>query len=691
MSTYPLLRALAAVSAFLVCASGEVVISSRSTILIGPNEPVALQKAAADLVADSAKVLGSPARLVHSVSDAAPATICISLRDNVPPGTARPSGSEVLEIRAVTSPWKGIPVRDAVMLTGSDLRGAIYAVYEFSRRFFGVDPLYYWTDRVPARKPEITVADGYSLRDGPPSFRYRGWFTNDEDLLTGWKPGAADHTGISLAVWDKIFEAILRLKGNMIVPGTFVFPDEPQVKAAGERGLVITQHHIEVLGTNTYRWPDDKPYSFSAHPDLLISAWTAAVKQYQPDQEVIWTLGYRGRHDRPFWVDDASSGSTDAERAATIQRAISKQMEIVGRLRQQPFFLMNAWMEAVPLLQNGLLKIPAGVTQVWPDNGHGVIRDDGKIRAGEGVYYHTAMYNSMADQLTEMVPLERIQRELGRAAKAKATEYLLVNTSDIRPVVMTTRAVMELAWNAKPWADDPGQPVRYLQQWSRQFGPEAAPVLADYYHAYFAAPGRYGAGETQTLADNAYHTVAREILVRLINGETSIPARTSAGAKDFAEYTKIYARAAQEAEPRWQKARELADRAAKLVSPDSRNLYVSHVKTQLDVQQYSNHLLLQVASLPAEQTAPQKQARIDAAISDAEAVLRAFDAAEFGKWKGFYRNDLFVNVRHTLVLARAYREKLRGRPLPAEVPIAVRPEDPYIALKAYQTGRYVAF
>ena len=387
-------------------------------------------------------------------------------------------------------------MKSAVILTGSDLRGAIYAVYEFSGKYLEVDPLYYWTDRNPAHQASVSLPDNLATQDGPPTFRYRGSFTNDEDLLTGWKPGTADGTGISLEAWDKVFEALLRLKGNMIVPGTFVFPDEPQVKAAGERGLIITQHHIEVLGTNTYRWPDEKPYSFSAHPELLISAWTQAVKEYGPNQEVIWTLGYRGRHDRPFWVDDASAGKTDAERAATIQRAIAKQTEIVSSLRKNQFFLMNAWMESVPFLSNGLLHIPAGVTQVWPDNGHGVIRDDGRIRAGEGVYYHTAMYNSMANQMTEMVPLERIQRELGRAAKAHATEYLLINTSDIRPVPMTTRAVMELAWNAKPWVDNTGQAAAYLQEWCREeFGAEAAPLLAQYYRAYFAA--RAGTGTTK--------------------------------------------------------------------------------------------------------------------------------------------------------------------------------------------------
>ena len=679
MSTSRVLSAVTALSWLMACSYAQTTITSKSTILIGADEPIALQKAAADLVSDSRKVFGSPMRLVHTLSDAGPSTICISLRENRLPGLARPAAAEVLQIRAVANPWNGSPVRNAIVLTGSDLRGAIYAVFEFSKTFFDVDPLYFWTDRIPARKDSVTVADEFALQDGPPTFRYRGWFTNDEDLMSGWKPGTADKTGIALELWDRVFETILRLKGNMIVPGTFIFPNEPQVRAAGERGLIITQHHIEVLGTNTYRWPNDKPYSFSAQPELLMAAWTAAVKQYPPDQEVIWTLGYRGRHDRAFWVDDASAGTTDAERAATIQRAISRQMEIVRGLRQSPFFLMNAWMESVPFLQKGLLKIPAGVAQVWPDNGHGVVRDDGGIRAGEGVYYHTAMYNSMANQLTEMVPLERIQRELGRAAKAKATEYLLINTSDIRPVVMTTRAVMELAWNAQPWIADPGQAAKYLHEWSGQFGAAAAPVLEEYYGAYFAAPGRYGPGETQTLTDNAYHTVAREILVRLLKG----------GTNNLEEYAANYARAAQDAEPRWKRARELADRAGKLVSPDSRDLFVAHVRTQLDIHLYSNHLLQQVASIPADQNAAQP--KLDAAIADAESVVRALDGAEFGKWKGFYQNDLFVNVRHTLALARAYREKLRSGRVTSDVPISVMANDPYVLLKGYQAGRYVAF
>ncbi|HWF48980.1 MAG TPA: hypothetical protein VG168_18365, partial [Bryobacteraceae bacterium] len=46
-------------------------------------------------------------------------------------------------------------------------------------------------------------------------------------------------------------------------------------------------------------------------------------------------------------------------------------------------------------------------------------------------YDHVAMMNGRANQLTEMVPLERSFSEIGRYIKAGATEYFLVNTSDI--------------------------------------------------------------------------------------------------------------------------------------------------------------------------------------------------------------------------------------------------------------------
>ena len=87
---------------------------------------------------------------------------------------------------------------------------------------------------------------------------------------------------------------------------------------------------------------------------------------------------------------------------------------------------------------------------MWADTGYGDMQDGGKVAAGQGMYFHVAMMNGQANQLSEMVPSQIIQSEIGRYINAGATSYFLVNTSDIRPVAMTTRAVMEMAWGGVP-------------------------------------------------------------------------------------------------------------------------------------------------------------------------------------------------------------------------------------------------
>ncbi len=87
-----------------------------------------------------------------------------------------------------------------------------------NRGSLGVDPLYSWTGRTPTRRTEVVVSENYAHTEGA-RFHYRGWFLNDEDLLTGWTPGVPQDAGIALVTSDHIFEAILPLKGNMVVPG----------------------------------------------------------------------------------------------------------------------------------------------------------------------------------------------------------------------------------------------------------------------------------------------------------------------------------------------------------------------------------------------------------------------------------------------------------------------------------------
>ncbi len=64
-------------------------------------------------------------------------------------------------------------------------------------------------------------------------------------------------------------------------------------------------------------------------------------------------------------------------------------------------------------------------------------------------------------------------------------------------------------------------------------------------------------------------------------------------------------------------------------------------------------------------------------------------SAEYGKWKGFYDEDRFVNVSKSLALAEGESAKLAGKPLPCGLKVDPFIEDTYDWLKAYQGDRRV--
>jgi hypothetical protein len=690
----------------------QITISGATTILIDPREPAPIQRAVRDLAGDMVTVFGTPPRTVASGREAAATTLVVAFEHNLPEGMSRPSGWETLRLEVVEgNRIAGGRARHALVMTGSDVRGTIYAVYEFSRRFLKVDPFYWWTDNPPARRSSVRIARGLTVQQGPPTFRYRGWFLNDEDLFTAWRPGTKDGTGIALEVWERIYETLLRLKANAVIPGTFLFPDEPQMKLATARGLVLSQHHMEPLGLNVYQWPAGVPYTL----DRLIEAWRCNMRRFAPGAEVVWTTGLRGRYDNPFSKDAPGTPLSEAGQARLITAAIEKQMEIVRAARRQesnPTFIMNTWMEGTRLVRAGLLKIPAGVHLVWADDGAGNIQDGGLMGPGNGVYYHTAVVGGNANNFTERVPISRIQRELGRAARARATEYLMLNPSDVLPVSLSTRAVMEAGWDVRPWLEK-GYSSQFIADWSReQFGGGAGPGVAKYYEAYFEAPARYAARNHFEMGDNFYQQVARDLLLRILRGhehadrviepDTTTPEQHAKWAGTWSEYLKGLEDSCRSAQVRWARAADLAADAERVVPADRRDFFRAHVLAQMNVHRASNEMLLDVAlAARSGLSRAERLALVRQAAGHVRGVSAALKSAEYGRWEGFYtRGDWFVNVPLTTGLIDAVRRSLAGESLSAADQETVKLADHYInantsdvfiRIKAYQGARKVEF
>jgi hypothetical protein len=686
-----------------------VVIGPDTTILLGAEEPGPVEAAAKDLQNDFAKVLGKKLRIVRDAADASSVTIWIGEKTKLPEGLL-PDGltqPESFSISIASFQGKSNPGK-AVLLAGADMRGTIYAIYEFSQEYLGVDPLYYWTDHVPARKAEIKLPPTLNRQFPAPVFRYRGFFINDEDLLTGWASGEAkDHTGISLKVWNKIFETILRLKGNMVAPGTWIFPDEPQIKLAGERGLILTQHHAIPLGLNVARWPKDVPYSYTSHPEILERAWKDAASAYPPEVEVLWTVGLRGLSDVSYAAFDPSVRGNDRALGALITRAIGDQMQIVRSLRPSAEFITNLWQEGARLVQEGYLKIPPEVGTVWADTGYGYLQDHGLVTTGQGAYYHVAMMNGRANQLTEMVPVDRIDSELGRCIQAGATHYLLLNTSDIRPVTMTIRAVMDIAWKGLP-KDAEGAGNQFYQRWSsEEFGAKSADKVSDVYKQYFATPAHLpGSEPLLEYGDNYYHTEARRFLLEYMVGfplyflpgqaPTWTTPRVFSGVLGNPNIPKLddalngEIQRCGEAQPRWDALWTKALAAEQEVAPERRLFYGASVLTMIAIGRESNRALLFVAKSVQDaeggRTA-QAYAESEQALEALDEIRKAEQSAEYGKWKGWYRGDWLTGVPRTHQLVQIFAQRLKDPHSPMPPPIFWTGWEAYYHIMHYEGER----
>jgi hypothetical protein len=683
----------------------ELTLDAPVTIVVGADEPGQVQLAAKDLAGDFEKVLGTKPKIAEHAGEAG-ATVLIGEAAKLPEDK-RPAGATDPESFSIAA------LGTTVVLAGADMRGTMYAVYQFSQEFLGVDPMYYWTDHEPARKAKVEIPASLNKAYPAPVFKYRGFFINDEDLLTGWAPGAKDHAGISLECWNKVYETILRLKGNMVVPGTWIFPDTPQNKLAGERGLILTQHHAIPLGVNVARWPKDVPYNFSTHPEILERAWKDAVAAYPKDQEILWAVGLRGLSDTSYASMDTSVAGNDPLLGERISAAIREQMKIVRAEHPDAQFVTDLWQEGARLVEEGYLKIPPEVMTVWADDGYGYIQDKGQVAAGQGTYYHVAMMNNRTNQLTEMVPIERITGEMGRYVKAKATGYFLVNTSDIRPYTLTTRAVMDYAWLGKlPGAEE--APAGYYRRYAaEEFGEKAAGPIAEMYKEYFAAPALLKPGHEgdppREYGDQIYHTEGRQMLEtymvdaplyalpgqspkwtmpRLIGEGFGPPAF---GGKQWLSTTATREVAqCGEAQARWDSVWKKAVAAEALVPPGRRPFYQASVLTMVTINRESNRMLLDIAkSIEDAQNGRMEEAQQEAAeaLTSVEEVRKAQAAAEYGKWKNWYRGDWLTGVYRTQQTLEAYAAFLKDPLTHLPPPIVWSGWEAYYHIMMYEGDR----
>jgi hypothetical protein len=654
---------------FVLVSPGET-----ATILVPPSEPQCVRLAAEDLASDVEKITGRKPPIVTRPEECSPHSVLVAttsiaesakVLNSVVPGldAAMRDKWEAYRVQAIASVTQ--PQRRTLVIAGSDERGTMFGIYAFLEKYLGVDPMYYWTDRSPAKRAELRWP-AIRLQADEPTFRYRGWFINDEDLITGWKRNSAVRTieykfyqrVLSPEVAERIYEAMLRLQYNLIIPSSFIDlgnPDEARlVDLAVRRGLFVSMHHQEPLGvTGLYTFPnywrakgEEVPFSFVTHRAKFEEIWREYVRRWSRyGDRVIWQLGLRGKGDVPVWASDSNVSQGDADRGRLISDAMSLQWEIVRSIdrRPNPPATTTLWMEGTKLCREGYLKFPPGMAVIFADNNPGwkmqadffdTPRESGRPY---GVYYHPALWNT-GPHFSQATGPHKMQEVFKLVVDRGDTYYALLNVSNVREFPLGVAAGSQMLRDFRGF-----DPDAFLSQWCKERFGTASDAAHRAYRAYFdtylfadGSPGHHRLdGQTLVLGQK----MLAELIARL--------ERRTPPPSDRAKLTKRLLGQTREQHQALARSDREAEQVLGTLSGQSRTFFETNLVVQQQIMLSLVGWLESVAAadLASCENHPEEiPTHARAAQTYLEHLRSAQALGAQGKWAGWYEGDYLMNV-----------------------------------------------
>ncbi|HEY9167555.1 MAG TPA: glycosyl hydrolase 115 family protein [Candidatus Kryptonia bacterium] len=431
---------------------------------------------------------------------------------------------EAYLIQSVDNPLPGVD--RALVVAGSDKRGTIFGMFEISRQI-GVSPWYWWAD-VPIKQHENIYVTSGRHTDGPPSVKYRGIFLNDEwPDLTNWivakfgtaavsqnppvPPGIANYGHL---FYEKIFELVLRLKGNYLWPAmwnnAFNEDDPENQKLADEYGIVMGTSHQEPMMRAQKEW--DRRYqstlgswNFAKFPETLESFWQEGIRRNK-NYESIVTIGLRGANDTPMAPGGPEANMTLLEKIVGVQRNIlAEEMNPDATKVPQLWCLYK---EVLDFYSAGM-RVPDDVTLLWPDDNWGNVRrlptsGERNRPGGAGIYYHFDYHGGPRNyQWINTSPISKIWDQLSLAKEYGADRIWIVNVGHLKGYEFPIEFFMDLAWNADRWTNS--NLNEYSELWAKeQFGEKYSDQIARILSEYTKFNGRH---KPELLAPKTYSLV----------------------------------------------------------------------------------------------------------------------------------------------------------------------------------------
>ena len=345
-----------------------------------------------------------------------------------------------------------------IVIAGSDRRGTIYGIYELSRQM-GVSPWYYWAD-VPVERHDALFVKNGTYTDGEPAVAWRGLFLNDEaPCLTSWVKNTFGTGYGGHDFYAKMFELILRLKGNMLWPAMWswaFYADDPlNSTTADEMGVIIGTSHHEPMARNHQEYARRRsewgPWNYQTNQQQLDRFFREGIERMKGTDDIV-TIGMRGDG------DEAMSAEADTrllERIIDSQRRIIKQ--VTGRPAKETPQVWALYKEVQDYYDAGL-RVPDDVCILLSDDNWGDIRrvpnDRERLRKGGwGIYYHVDYVGAPRNtKWLNVTQTQQMFEQLSLAYDFGIHQLWILNVGDLKPMEYPIQLFMDMAWDPKAYS-----------------------------------------------------------------------------------------------------------------------------------------------------------------------------------------------------------------------------------------------
>ena len=394
---------------------------------------------------------------------------------------------ECYKIQVIENPVEGVD--KAIVIVGSDKRGTIYGIYRISE-LIGVSPWVYFGDVMPSKKSELILSEEeLNITSKEPSVKYRGFFLNDEwPSLGSWVTNTFGD--FNEEFYDKVFQLILRLKGNFMWPAMWsaVFSEDGKshplanAELADAYGIVMGTSHHEPMFRQGEEWKqinqkygENGAWDFSSNAEAITKFWEDGLKRNK-DLESLITIGMRGEQDSELKGSEEENiellkkiiitqkrllkeqGLEDAPQVLTIYKEVEKYWYGTDKAEG-----LRTW------------DVLNDVTIMLADDNFANVRtlpteSERNREAGFGMYYHFDYHGGPNSyEWVNTTPLEKVWEQMSMTYDYGVRDIWIVNIGDLKPMEFPVSYFLDLAYDFETWGvNGMNKTKEYAKKWAIQ-------------------------------------------------------------------------------------------------------------------------------------------------------------------------------------------------------------------------------